>query len=422
LFASLIIENSTIRGLTIDSTRAIVDIRNESDQRVINVISDLADITLSGNFKIADLVTIISTESKIFSDAIANKLRQIQSPSIIDNINTYSQQEEKQDKVFSKDGLSSEVDLYYALEFKDFELLSLILGGSEIEIDGELSGKLTTFTDSIVANLNTNLNYFKYWDEKELIYFSQLDLEFSFGDQLSSTDLTNLETDINLKARKVFFGSEFENLSLDLDYKNNIAVIDLNVVIEEVIRTKFDGIININGDMVSVVLDDLLFRYNDYNLVNRKKIDVSYSKNQFNFNQFNLAHNSGEIILSGMFSTEGKQDLNLKLKNIRAKDLSTDFLALPPDISMHGLINLAAQLNGVADFPELTLNLNIDSLDYKNQPLGSLVSSIEFANQQLFAEVKLLNGGLRKYKPNLIFSGNIPIDIALNRGGSITTR
>ncbi len=88
---------------------------------------------------------------------------------------------EKQDKVLSIDSLSSEVDLYYALEFKDFELLSLILGGSEIEIDGELSGKLTTFTDSIAANLNTNLNYFKFWDGKELIYLSQLDLEFSFG-------------------------------------------------------------------------------------------------------------------------------------------------------------------------------------------------------------------------------------------------
>ncbi len=93
LFASLIIDNSTIRGLTIDSTRAIVDIRNETDQRVINVISDLADITLSGNFKIADLVSIISTESKIFSNAIANKLRQIQPPSIIDNINIYNLQE-----------------------------------------------------------------------------------------------------------------------------------------------------------------------------------------------------------------------------------------------------------------------------------------------------------------------------------------
>ncbi len=66
LFASLIFNNSTIRGLTIDSTRAIVDIRNETDHRVINVISDLADITLSGNFKIADLVSVISSESKIF--------------------------------------------------------------------------------------------------------------------------------------------------------------------------------------------------------------------------------------------------------------------------------------------------------------------------------------------------------------------
>ncbi|MBT8387138.1 MAG: translocation/assembly module TamB, partial [Ignavibacteria bacterium] len=419
LFASLIIENSTIRGLTIDSTRAIVDIRNEADQRVINVISDLADITLSGNFKIADLVSVISSESKIFSDAITNKLRQIQPPGSFDNINIYNLQDEKQDEEILTDNLSFEIDLYYALEFKDFELLSLVLGGSEIEIDGELSGKLTTFTDSIAANLNTNLHYFKFWDGKELIYLSQLELESSFVNKLSSTNLTNLETDINLKAKKIFFGSEFENLSLDLDYKNNIAVIDLNVVIEKLIRTKFDGIININGDMVSVVLDDLLFRYNDYNLVNRKKIDVSYSKNQFNFNQFNLAHNNGEIILSGMLSTEGKQDFNLKLKNIGAKDLSTDFFALPPDISMHGLINLAAQLNGVADFPELTLNLNIDSLDYKNQPLGSLSSSIEFANQQLIAEVKLVNESLRKYKPNLIFSGNIPIDVSLNRGATL---
>ncbi len=222
-----------------------------------------------------------------------------------------------------------------------------------------------------------------------------------------------------MKARKVFFGSEFENLSLDLDYKNNIAVIDLNVVIEEVIRTKFDGIINLNGDMVSVVLDDLLFSYNDYNLVNRKKIDVSYSKNQINFNQFTLAHNHGEIILSGTFSTEGKQDLNLKVKNIKAKDLSTDFFALPPDISMHGLINLSAQLNGVADFPELSLNMNIDSLTYKNQPLGSLASSIEFANQQLIADIKLVKGGLQNDKPNLTFSGNIPIDLALNRGATL---
>lgn len=421
LFASLIIDNSTIRGLTIDSTRAIVDIRNETDQRVINVISDLADITLSGNFKIADLVSLISTESNSFSNAIANKLRLIQPPSIIDNVNTYNLQDEEYEEEFSTNSFSSEVDLYYALEFKDFELLSLILGGSEIEVDGELNGRIITFADSIAANLNTNLNYFKFWDGKELIYFSQLDLEFSFGDKLSSKDLTDFETEVSLKARKVFLGSEFENLFLNLGFKNNIAAIDFSVIIEKIMKAKMDGIVDISGDKVSVLLDNLFFSYNDYALVNKNNIDLNYSKNQVNFNKFTLAHNHGEIILSGTLSTEGQHSLSLNLNNIEGKDLSTGFLGLHPNESFHGLINLSAQLNGVAGFPELNLELEIDSLAYSNQPHGSMVCSIAYANQQLSADIELVKRVLQNDKPNLIFSGNIPIDLALKRGGTLLT-
>ncbi len=183
---------------------------------------------------------------KYFSNAIANKINQIQPTSIIDNINVYNLQNEKQNEVLFTDNLSSEVDLYYALEFKDFELLSLILGGLEIEIDGELSGKLTTFTDSIVASLKTNLDYFKFWNGNELIYLSQLDLEFSIANKLSAIDPTELETEVNLKARKVFFESEFENLYLDLNYKNNIADIDFSVVSEQKIKTKLSGIADIS--------------------------------------------------------------------------------------------------------------------------------------------------------------------------------
>ncbi len=421
LFASLIIDNSTIRGLKIDSTRTIVDIRSETDQRVINVISDLADITLSGNFKIADLVSLVSTESKTLSTALTNKLERIQPPEFIDNTKIDDLQDEEYDEDFFAESLSSEVDLNYALEFKDFELLSLILGGSKIEIDGELYGKLTIFNDSIAANINTNLDYFKFWDRKELIYLSQFDLEFSFSDKLSSTDLTGFETEVNLKVRKVFFGSEFENLFLDLGYKNNIATIDFNVVMEEIIRAEIDGIVDISGDKVSVLLDDLLFSYNDYTLVNRNKIDLSYSENQINFNQFTLTHNRGEIILSGTLSTEGQHNLSLNLNDIEGKDLSTGFLGLHPHESFHGLINLSAQLNGVAGFPELNLDLNIDNFAYINQPLGSLTSSIGYANQQLTADIKLVKGVLQNDKPNLIFSGNIPIDLALKSGGTLLT-
>ncbi len=85
------------------------------------------------------------------------------------------------------------------------------------------------------------------------------------------------------------------------------------------------------------------------------------------------------------------------LKNIESKGFKHWIFWLASRYRvLHGLINLSAQLNGVADFPELNLDLNIDSLSYKNQPLGSLVSSIGYADQQLIADIKLVRGVLRK--------------------------
>ncbi len=64
----------------------------------------------------------------------------------------------------------------------------------------------------------------------------------------------------------------------------------------------------------------------------------------------------------------GGHDLTLNLKNIGAKDLSIGFLELPPDIKMHGLNKHFCKLGGITSSPTLNLDLNVDSLSYKNQP------------------------------------------------------
>ncbi len=287
LFTSLVMENSTIRGLQIDSTRAIVDIRNEKDRRVINVISDLADITLSGNFNISELIDVLNYKSNMFSSAVNEKINNIQYPasSKIFNDNT------------SLASLNPDIDLYYALEFKDFELLSLFLGNAEIEIDGELTGKINTYPDSIYVSLNTNLDYFKFWDGNELIYLSQLDLEFLFSDILSATDLTSVITDIKLKARKIFLGSDFDNLMLNFEYKNHSAIVDFYVVIGELFKTKLNGELDIRGEKASFTMDKLFLSYNKFNLINKGKLDIVYSNQDITFNRFVLTHNNGEMNL-----------------------------------------------------------------------------------------------------------------------------
>ena len=78
LFLSTKLYNSSIKGIEIDSTRAIVDLRkNDGGERVVNLISDLADITLTGEFTVTDAVGLMTTEMKIVTNAVKDKLNKL---------------------------------------------------------------------------------------------------------------------------------------------------------------------------------------------------------------------------------------------------------------------------------------------------------------------------------------------------------
>ena len=115
----------------------IVDIRSDSTERIISVISDLADITLIGKFAVEDLINMISLESQIIAESVEQKINEIQPMLKFDKditVNTNDTQQE-----FAFETITGDVSLSFNVEFKDFALLSLFLGQSDIEIDGDLS-------------------------------------------------------------------------------------------------------------------------------------------------------------------------------------------------------------------------------------------------------------------------------------------
>ncbi len=79
LFLILTLTQSTIKGKGIpDSTHAIVDIRkNDEGKHIINFISDLADITLQGNFSVKNAISILTNESKLLAKLVKEKTNEI---------------------------------------------------------------------------------------------------------------------------------------------------------------------------------------------------------------------------------------------------------------------------------------------------------------------------------------------------------
>lgn len=75
LFLVTDIQNSRFLEFDIDSTRLIMDIRrNDGGKKIINLISDIADFTISGDFLITSLGTALGRESDIIATAIKIKL------------------------------------------------------------------------------------------------------------------------------------------------------------------------------------------------------------------------------------------------------------------------------------------------------------------------------------------------------------
>lgn len=60
------------------TARAIVDLRNEIDgTRIINLISDIADITISGKYELLPTISYLVDESTYLTKAFSDKVDQI---------------------------------------------------------------------------------------------------------------------------------------------------------------------------------------------------------------------------------------------------------------------------------------------------------------------------------------------------------
>ena len=163
MFLTLDLSPSTINGVKIDSTRSITDIFTDDNQdRVINFISDIADVTIKGNFSLPDAISVLSKETGLLTNAFMNKIAEMLPADKTDETLAFGKRPEK---TIPKLNLkrNENVSILYLVDLKDFGIISPFLKDRRLEIDGNMSGNILYNNDSINATLNSNLNYVKYW-------------------------------------------------------------------------------------------------------------------------------------------------------------------------------------------------------------------------------------------------------------------
>jgi hypothetical protein len=410
LFAFIEIDSSRINEINIDSTTLIVDLRSGEENRVINIISDLADLTVTGTFTLPEFMDLVVEEAGAISSSIAAKIEQIKPPDFKDKENV----KKNPDTGSGRTALipPRNLNIQYLLELKSFELLSLFLGEAEIEIDGELTGKLFAANDSILVTLGTKINQMKYWDGTELFYLSDFNLSLLLTNKTSAYSFEEFTSDLKITAGRIFTGREITNINFDLSILHNKALLELNAVYDGSLAVDLDGSLLINDDFVDVDLNRLLMKFREFELRNSGDVKFTYSDDNFNFSAFKMVHNGGELDLIGRLSLTGSEDVVLKLRDFSLKELSAGLLGLSPEKSFEGNLNLDFLMTGTANDPVIDLSYLINNVKVQNFLLGSVESKIAYADKLIDLNIFFSGSENLSSKRSLGFSGTIPADLS----------
>ncbi len=254
-------------------------------------------------------------------------------------------------------------------------------------------------------------------------FFSNLKLKFGLANNIDSTSLKNISSNVQLTADRIFNGTDFNNLALNLNLKRNNVDINFAGTMQNKTSAKLSGKINFINNSILLNLDTLLFKYNEFKIANKGNIIIDYSNDRIAINNFNLSRNTAEINIKGVLNRSGNQELNINLSGINGKDLSTNLFELKPENSIDAIIHLNANIKGNFDNPLGTINFGADSVVYKNKYFGSLSGVLNYADQNLSVYTQFLNSDIlsnsqsTNLKPSLLISGNIPVDLSFTGGG-----
>ncbi len=412
MFLTFDLSPSKINGIEIDSTHTITDIfTDDNDERVINFISDIADITLKGQFSLSDAVSVINTETGLLTSAFIRKIAEVlPSFNLSDNL---TQQDKLIKRVADRNSKTNEkVSILFLVDLKDFGIISPFLKNKKLEIDGDLSGNLVYDNDSISVELNSNLNYVKYWGPGTVYFLSKLNLDLLLTNSFYAESTEDIDFDLKFQTNRVFAGTDLYDMLFDLKMRSNIAEISFASKLEDYASAELTCKANLRNPTIELMVKNLDLVYKGFDIKNRDDLSISFSEDRIDFNKFNLLHSAGEISASGFLARNENQNLSLKVKNLRGKDLFHTFSEGSGLSFLDINMNLDGIIEGNFSNPLMNVSFRGEDLTYKDKNFGKLISNFNYANKKFSSDIKFFDLYSGSSIPALKIIGNIPINLS----------
>ncbi len=407
---------SVFRSEEIDSLNAAIVVGyEENHKRFINLTSNLLDLNIEGQPVTEETLKFLSDELFLTSYSITKKIHQIY-PSVPETsdstLNT---------TMADKISLPENVSVKYKINLKDFRLLSLFLNQNHLELNGNLEGNLNTDSSGLNISLTSDINYVKFWNQKDVFFLSNLNINSNFNKALNSDSIKDIAFNLDAKCDRIFVGKNIRDLALSLKVKNEESFLNFSGKFEDYASANFSGKADFSSNNLKLNLDSLRMSYNNFVLNNAQPVIADISESSINLDNFNLFNKDGTTLqVSGNLLKSGNQNMTIKVNNLDGAALSENFLGLKPTNALYSKINFLSNINGTYSTPVINSKLNVNDITYKNKKFGSLTSNFSLKNNELLTDLKFIENSDSTKEPTLVVKGNIPVKFEASGDSSNT--
>lgn len=422
---ALEIDSSSIGNLRVPrGTKAKATlIQSKTDSSATFVFySDLLDIELEGRFNLAQLATLIELESsvvarEIYKNNIFRTERQEERFQAMSQKVKSLEKQVKKKKVETAKVEFPTLNATFKLSLKSLEAMSLIAKAGYFNAKAELRGKIASQSNqfSLVALLKIDSTTYS-----DLFFAQNLGATFAFSDEIGETE-HQLRAKLSLNAFRLKAGEQrLLDTKFEMRYDRQATQIELRSSHVNARATlELDMLVGVFDERYVAEIERFKYATSEFSWEANPNSEFLISPQKIRFSNVAFRNKDQELALGGFIEFDGDGSLTLALKNFNLGDLRRFFLPDNFNGAFGGRLNLALNVTGNLQHPEMTFELQARDVIYGSVRAGNLSLTADYASKRLNFS---LAANLDSTKKSRVFgqgeafnrisgSGKIPINL-----------
>lgn len=377
---NLSIFESILNNIEINESKvALIVNHSNSSQKKIHLSSDFVDLDLNGNYNLSDVLKILPDKIKIVQELVDEKIKLFKNEKdtllIVSNDKKLIKQKSKNEK-FEEPVF----DLNYSINFKEFNLINVFLKNLKINLDGNISGKLSSDNEKFTFENHGSINDFWIIDLEKSTRARNSNFNFSLEIKHNNVLKNRLKLLTLFTSEKILTSSKIEDINIKVDYDSDTFKYRVQSVVDSLLLIRSEGTFDISSPIFRASIDKATIIYKKYKLTNLGPLDFSFSKDKIEFDHFVLRRKKELFKIAGELGYSGNQNLRFNIDNLDLYDLVLNFF---PNITeeIGGELSVAISMNGTANSPLIKGEFDLQNLSIGTDQLGTFSGKVDYQNK-----------------------------------------